>query len=87
MDEMQFLGYLIGAIITLGAFIAVVMKIVQPINELRIVIQKLNDMIDSMKTNDEKRDKRLDKHENRLDDLENRWNKIQEGSNALKKAR
>lgn len=45
MDTIQFIGYLITSIVTLGAFVGVVMKFVQPINDLRIVIQKLNDAI------------------------------------------
>ena len=62
MDEIQFLGYLIMAVITLGSFIAVIMKFVQPINELRVVIQKLNDNIDSLKNDNAVQNKRIDRH-------------------------
>ena len=77
MNELEFLGYVITALITLGGFIGVVFKFVQPINELRVVIQKLNDSIDAMKNNDEKRDKRLDKHEDQIDKLDHRVGKIE----------
>ena len=77
MDEMQFLGYVIGALITLGTFIGIIIKFVQPINELRVVIQKLNDSLDSIKTDDQKRDKRLDKHDDQIDKLEHRVGKVE----------
>lgn len=63
MDDLQFLGNIVMAIITLGGFIAVIVKFVQPINDLRIVIQKLNDNIDNMKSDNEKQEKRMDKHD------------------------
>ena len=77
MDEIQFLGYLIMAVITLGSFIAVIMKFVQPINELRVVIQKLNDNIDSLKSDNAVQNKRIDRHGERIDQLDNRVGKIE----------
>lgn len=77
MDEIQFLGYLIMALITLGSFIAVIMKFVQPINELRVVIQKLNDNIDSLKKDNADQNKRIDRHGERIDQLDNRVGKIE----------
>ena len=77
MDEIQFLGYLITALITLGSFIAVIMKFVQPINELRVVIQKLNDNIDSLKKDNADQNKRIDRHGERIDQLDNRVGKIE----------
>ena len=77
MDEIQFLGYLIMALITLGSFIAVIMKFVQPINELRVVIQKLNDNIDSLKNDNVVQNKRIDRHGERIDQLDNRVGKIE----------
>ena len=77
MDEIQFLGYLIMALITLGSFIAVIMKFVQPINELRVVIQKLDDTIDSLKKDNAAQNKRIDRHGERIDQLDNRVGKIE----------
>ena len=77
MDEIQFLGYLIMALITLGSFIAVIMKFVQPINELRVVIQKLDDTIDSLKKDNADQSKRIDRHGERIDQLDNRVGKIE----------
>ena len=77
MNELQFLGYLITAIITLGAFIAIIMKFIQPINELRIAIQKLIDRMDASKADDDKRDKRLDDHEKDIDTLKDRVGKVE----------
>ena len=77
MDEMQMLGYIVTAIITLGAFVAVIQKFTQPINELRVVIQKLLDNIDAMKSNDQKRDERLDKHDDQIGKLDDRVAKVE----------
>ena len=77
MDEIQFLGYLVLALITLGSFVAVIMKFVQPINELRVVIQKLNDNIDSLKSDNVVQNKRIDRHGERIDQLDNRVGKIE----------
>lgn len=72
MDEMQFLGYLIMAVISLGSFIAVILKFTQPINELRVVIQKLNDNIDSLKSDNANQTRRIDKHGEEIDKLDKR---------------
>lgn len=77
MDELQFLGYLITGVITLGGFIAIIMKFVQPINELRIAIQKLIDRMDASKADDDKRDKRLNAHSQEIDKLKGRVNKVE----------
>lgn len=72
MDEMQFMGYLISAVITLGGFIAIIMKFVQPINDLRVVIQKLNDNIDAIKNQNETHEMRITKHGEEIDALDTR---------------
>ena len=77
MDEVQFLGYLVLAIITLGGFIAIIMKFVQPINDLRVVIQKLNDSIDAITKNNERQTKRIDKHDEQIDKLDHRVGTIE----------
>lgn len=77
MDETQFLGYLIVAIVTLGGFVAVIMKFIQPINDLRVVIQKLNDNIDALKNNNEQQNKTIEKHGNQIDKLDHRVGTIE----------
>lgn len=77
MGENEFLGYLISALITLGGFIAIVMKMVQPINELRIAIQELKDYITAMRENDKRRDEQISKHEERINQLETRTDKLE----------
>ena len=69
MNEMQILGYVITALITLGSFIAIIMKFIQPVNELRVMIQKLNDAIDNFVKEGIRRDGRLDKHGKDIDEL------------------
>lgn len=77
MDELQFLGYLISAVITLGGFIAIILKFIQPINDLRIVIQKLNDTIDTLKSDNAAQNKKLDEHGEKIDKLEHRTDKLE----------
>lgn len=77
MDEMQFVGYLVSALITLGGFVAIILKFVQPINDLRVVIQRLNDTIDSIKECNITQDARINKHGEQIDDLTHRVGKIE----------
>lgn len=77
IDNMQFMGYLVSAIITLGGFVAIIMKFIQPINDLRVVIQKLNDTIDTLKSDNASQNKRIEKHGEQIDNLEKQVDKIQ----------
>lgn len=77
MRDVEFLGYLISALITLGGFIGIVIKFTQPINDLRVVIQKLNDTIDSLKDNVLVHDKRIETHGKQIDELTNRVGKME----------
>ena len=77
MGEMEILGYVITSLITVGSLIAVVVKFTQPINDLRVVIQKLNDAIDSMKKDNDSHGKRLDEHGREIDKLNDRVGKME----------
>ena len=77
MGEMEVLGYAVTAIITLGGFVAVIQKFTQPINELRVVMQKLNDNIDSLKSDNATQSKRLDRHGEKIDHLEKKVGTIE----------
>ena len=76
-QEALMIGYAVLAIITLGSFVALVLKVTQPINELRVVIQKLNDNIDVLKNDNATNNKRLDKHGEQIDKLDNRVGKLE----------
>ena len=69
MDEAQFLGYVVTAVITLGGFIAVIQKLTQPINDLRVVVQELKDCINSLKNDNANQNKRLDGHDEEINGL------------------
>lgn len=77
MDELRFIGYAVSAVITLGAFIAVISKFSQPINELRVVIQRLIDSIDNMKKSNEALEKRVGDHDDKIEKLDNRVGKLE----------
>ena len=70
MNEMQLIGYAVTAIITLGGFIAVIQRFTQPINELRIAIQKLIDNIDSIKNDNQRQGDRINEHGRQIDSLQ-----------------
>lgn len=69
MDEAQFLGMLVPALSILAGFIAVIVKINQPINDLRVVVQELKDCIVSLKNDNETQNRRLDAHSQEIDKL------------------
>ena len=77
MNEIELLGYAVSVIITLAAFVNIVHKFTQPINELKIVIQKLNDTIESLKNDNANHNKRIERHGIEIDNLNNRVGKIE----------
>lgn len=77
MDETMIVGYAVIALITLGSFITLVLKFTHPINELRVVIQKLNDNIDTLKSDNTTHENRLNKHGEEIDKLDRRVGKIE----------
>ena len=77
MNEAQIIGYIVLAIITIGAFVAVILKMTQPINDLRVAIQELKDCISSLKTDISTQNKRLDKHGDEIEKLTNRVGNIE----------
>lgn len=72
MNEHEILGYIVSAVITLGGFVAVIMKFIQPINELRVVIQKLNDAIDTLKDDTMRQNRRIEKNAENIENLDHR---------------
>lgn len=77
MDEYQILGYIIVSLITIGSFVGLVAKFIQPINELRIAIQKLIDNLDTLKLDSETQTKRIDAHGKEIDKLDGRVGKLE----------
>lgn len=76
MDQTQIIGYAVTVVITLGSFIAVIQKFTQPINELKIVIQKLNDNIDTLKIDNDTQNRRLDRHRAEIEALQKDVNEL-----------
>ncbi len=77
MDETQFLGYLVLAVISLGAFLLVVQRFTQPINDLRVVIQELRDCVKSLRDNSTAQASELKEHRKEIDDLKDRVNTVE----------
>lgn len=72
MDQAQFIGYLVLAVITLGSFIGVAQKFTQPINELKVVIQELKDCIAQIRADSEMQNRRITQHGREIDELKGR---------------
>ena len=59
----------------------VVMKFVQPSNELRVVIQKHNDAIDTLTRDNQEQNNRINKHGEQIEDLNTRVTSIESNMN------
>lgn len=69
MSEPLLIGYAVTAVVILGGFIAVVQKFTQPINDLKVVMQRLIDTMDNLEKANDAQNKRLDKHGEEIDEL------------------
>lgn len=85
MDNASLIGTAVLTVIELAAFIGVVLKFIQPINELRIAIQKLIDSLDHEKKAGELRDKRITEHGKEIDKLTGRVDKLETKINMFHK--
>lgn len=77
MNEMEVLGMVLTAIITIAGLVSLIVSFIKPINELRVVIQKLNDSIDAIRNDHDIYERRLNKHSEKLDDLDDRMGKME----------
>lgn len=77
MNDMEVLGMVITALITIAGLVSLVVRFIKPINELRIVIQKLNDAIDVMRHDHDSHERRLTKHGEEIDKLDDRVGKLE----------
>ncbi len=85
MEQTQFIGYLVLAVITLGSFIGVAQKFTQPINELKIVIQELKDCIAQIRQDSEMQNRRITEHGKEIDDLKGRLGRVETKMDLLHK--
>lgn len=77
MDNVQFLGLLVIGLTSLGGLVAIIMKIIQPVNDLRVVIQKLNDRLDSLMNDNVDHNRKIEKHDEQIHNLDHRVGKIE----------
>lgn len=76
MNETLLIGYAVTAVVILGGFIAVVQKFTQPINDLKVVIQRLIDTMDNLEKANANQNKRLDRHGQEIDELKGEVSEI-----------
>ena len=77
MNEPQLIGYIVMALITIGGFITVIIKMTQPLNELKLVIQELKDWIQVLKSDSLSQNKRIEKHGQEIDELRRDFDKLE----------
>jgi hypothetical protein len=70
MEQAQLIGYGVIALSTILGFIVTVLKFIQPINELRIVIQELKDCINNIIKDNARHTERLDKQRDQIEQLQ-----------------
>ena len=70
MEQAQLIGYGVIALSTILGFIVTVLKFIQPINELRIVIQELRDCINNIIKDNARHTERLDKQRDQIEQLQ-----------------
>ena len=85
MDQATFIGYVVLAIITIGSFGVIIIKLTAPINDLKLVIQELKDCVNAMKESSETQNRRIEKHGEEIDDLKNRVGKVETKVEHLEK--
>lgn len=62
-------GVIISAVVVIGSFVTLIMKIAKPINELNISIVELTAAIKGLLANDKIQDARIKKHGEEIDEL------------------
>ena len=77
MGQAELIGTGVIVLGTLITFIISVQKFTQPINDLRLEIQKLNDTIESLHKDTQQHANRLDRHRAEIEDLQIRVNRIE----------
>lgn len=77
MSDMEMIGLIVLAVVALSGFVTIVIKFTQPINELRLAIQKLIDKLDSLSGDNEEHEKRLKEHDIHFNKLDGRVGKLE----------
>lgn len=62
-------GIIIAAIVVIAGFVSVIVKVMNPINDLNLNIVKLTAAIDRLIDNDKKQDERISNHGKEIDEL------------------
>ena len=77
MSDMEMIGLIVLAVVALSGFVTIVIKFTQPINELRLAIQKLIDKLDSLSGDNEEHEKHLKEHDAHFNKLDGRVGKLE----------
>ena len=68
-NEIFMLGAVLLAIITLGSFVTLIIKLMGPINQLNLAVQELRDLIRTQKEQLDIQNRRLEEHGKAIDQL------------------
>ena len=69
MKDMETIGLVASAIIAIGGLFAFFSRLAQPLNALRIEIQRLNDNLETLKVSNKNHDERISKLSEVIDKL------------------
>ena len=68
-NEIFMLGAVLLAIITLGSFVTLIIKLMGPINQLNLAVQELRDLIRTQKEQLDNQNRKLEEHSKVIDVL------------------
>jgi hypothetical protein len=85
MEEVTILGYVLIALITIVGFIISILKLTKPINDLRLTVQELKGLIESLRETETTQNTRLDSHGQEIDDLKIKVGKLETKVNMYHK--
>ena len=79
------IGLMISSIAAISGFVAIIIKITKPINDLNMNILKLTAAIDKLTDNDKRQDERISYHGKQIDTLCLKTEGLEERVKALEK--
>ena len=76
-NEIFMLGAVLLAIITLGSFVALIIKLMGPINQLNLAVQELRDLIRAQKEQLDNQNRKLEEHSKAIDVLNLKFERLE----------
>ena len=75
-NEIFMLGAVIVALITIGSFITLIIKLMGPINQLNLAVQELRDLIRAQREQLDVQNRKLEEHAKAIDQLNLKFERL-----------